>query len=162
MARPPAPGGLPRKPATALSRPAARSRYALLLHDAARFFETKDYDTAFSIYRQALAEAPPGDEQALKGLARCYRKQARKALRQEDFAQVASLLEAMLALPQVPAKALDYKVLGEACLELGRLPEARAALEQALALDAELAGETRRLFTRLRTEELAEEMKGLH
>lgn len=142
--------------------PPAQGRYRHLLHDAERFFDAKDYGTAFSVYRQALSEAPPGDEQALSGLCRCYRKKARKALQQDDYAAVAQLLAEMLALPGARPKALDYKVLGEARLELGDLAQARAALEQAVALKPELADETKRLFARLRTEELAREMKGLH
>lgn len=162
------PGGLPPKGVpgrgTGPLRPpqAPRSRYQHLLHDGERFFKAKDYETAFSIYRQALSEAPPGDAQALTELCRCYRKKARKAMQSEDFEKVAALLTEMLALPQMHAKALDYKVLGESLLELGQLEPARAALERAVELGLETGPEVKRLFQRLKTEELSRDMKGLH
>ena len=144
-------------------RPQPRSRYQHLLFDAERFFEAKDYETAFSIYRQALPEAPPGDSRALAQLCRCYRKKALRCLKQEDFAAVLSLLEEMMAQPQVTPhlKALDHKVLGEAALELGQLARAQQAFDQALALKPDLAGELAPLQRRLKTEMLSREMNGL-
>lgn len=150
------PGGIP-------PRPAARSRYQNLLFDARRFFEAKDYDTAFKIYTQALPDAPPGDSTALTQLCRCYRKKALKLLKKEDFTAVLSLLEEMLALPNVEPvlKALDYKVLGEAALELGQLDKAQTAFDQALSLDPDLAQTMATLRRRLKTELLSREMNGL-
>ncbi|HEY9843918.1 MAG: hypothetical protein ACAI44_04405 [Candidatus Sericytochromatia bacterium] len=156
--RPKPPGGLP--PRSPSGSPA--SRYQHLLIDGERFFAAKDYETAFSIYSQALKEAPIGDGRAVTELCRCYRKKARKAFQAEDFASAVSLLTEMLDLPQMHPKALDYKVLGESWLELGELAKARQALEQAVALKPELAVETRRLFQRLKTEELSQQMEGLH
>lgn len=154
----PPPGGLPPR------RPAGRSRYQSLVFDADRFFEAKDYETAFTIYAQALSEAPPGDTTALSQLCRCYRKKALKLLKREDWAGVKTLLDEMMSRDKVEphVKAGDYKVLGEASLELGELDAAQAAFDRTLALKPELQGDIGPLLRRLKTERLSREMKGLH
>lgn len=153
----------PKPPSGLPPRPAARSRYQRLIFDAKRFFENKDYETAFQIYTQALADAPAGDTSALSQLCRCYRKKALKRLKQDDFTAVLLLLEEMMALPQVTPfiKALDHKVLGEAALELGQLEKAQTAFDQVLNLDPELAAALANLQRRLKTELLSREMKDL-
>lgn len=138
--------------------------YQNALFDGERFFKSKDYDTAFEIYQKALTLAPPGDSRALKQLCRCYRKRARKPYKNEQFKTVVKMLEAMLALEQVEPHltGMDYKILAEAYLELGKLKQADAAMDQALRLKPELEYEMMGLEKRLRTEILNQEMNGLH
>lgn len=177
------PGSVPRRPGGLAPRPggtasstdrAAKllqadglpdsSAYQNALFDGERFFKSKDYETAFEIYQKALKLAPPGDSRALKQLCRCYRKRARKPYKNEQFKTVAKMLEAMLALEQVEPHltGMDYKILAEAYLELGKLKQADAAMDQALRLKPELEYELMGLEKRLRTEILNQEMNGLH
>ncbi len=143
---------------------ADNNAYQTALFDGERFFKSKEYDTAFEIYQKALKLAPVGDSRALIQLCRCYRKRARKPYKKEQFKTVAKMLEAMLALDQVEAhiKGMDYKILAECYLELGKLKKADAAMDQALRLKPELEYEMMGLEKRLRTEILNQEMNGLH
>lgn len=138
--------------------------YHRSLLDAARFFNQKDFETARQIYAHAMALAPVGDSRAAKELCRCYRKLALKALKQEDFAAVLQLLDAMLAIEPAKAyfKALDYKVLAESALELGQIDRAQTAFDQALMMQPELASDLAPSLRKIKTERLAQEMQGLH
>lgn len=161
MPRPPKrPGGRPLSP-----RPSSQSyqRYHSLCLDAKNFFDAKDYDTALRIYEKALSEAPAGDFTALKGVCRCTRKQARKALKKGDTPEVQRLLEALLKRPHVAPLlgGKDYQVLAEAALENGDFVSCAEALRQALAIKPELAAELHNLQKRLRTEQLHQDMKDM-
>lgn len=153
-----------RKPLKRPGQALAQQPYQHLLHDGERFFKAKDYATAFAIYQRALSLAPPGDQRALGQLCRCYRKKALKALKRDDFKEVQALLQEMLSLPgyQSLAKGLDYKILAEVQFELGEFEACEQALEHALALEPDLASELASLQRRLKTEQLARQMKGLH
>lgn len=159
MVAPRPPGQPPRRPGLPGSKPSPRSRYSHLIFDADRLFAEKEYVQAGRIYQEALKEAPPGETHALSQLCRCTRKQARKAQKREDFAQVRQLLENMLSWERVTPhlKALDYFALAEACLELGDLAASRQALDRCLALQPDLA-EALRLGRRLQSEELARQL----
>jgi len=145
-------------------QPPGGGRYQRLLFDGKRFFEEKDYETAFQVYQQALKLAPTGDHQALSQLCRCYRKKARQAYQKEDYAQVFKLLQEMMGLDKVSRhlKGLDYKVLTESALELGEFQAAEQALTQALNLDPELEDTLKPLQRRLKTERLHREMQDLY
>lgn len=154
------PGGLP----SPGGRKQSESRYQKLVFDGDRFFNEKDYETAFKIFKQALPEAPPGEAYALSQLCRCYRKKARKAFKKANHEQVVALLEEMMALEKVKPhlKGLDYQVLAESCLESGRLERAEEAIRYALDLKPELAEDIHRLQKKLKAEQLHRQMKGLH
>ncbi len=161
MQRPPQrPGGRPlsSKP---LSSP--YQRYHRLCLDAKNFFDAKDYDTALRIYEKALTEAPAGDATALKGICRCTRKQARKALKKGNTLEVQKLLEALFKRPRIAPLlgGKDYQVLAEAALENGDLVCCAEALRQALAIKPELAEELHNLQKRLRTEQLHQDMRDM-
>ena len=154
------PGDPPRRP----NQPKSLKPVPGLKRPGERFFKSKEYDTAFEIYQKALKLAPPGDSRALGQLCRCYRKRARKPFKKEQFKTVAKMLEEMLALDQVTPhlKGMDYKILAECYLELGKLKKADAAIDQALRLKPELEYDLMGLEKRLKTELLNQEMNGLH
>lgn len=137
--------------------------YQKLIFDADRFFEEKKFNTAFKIYREALPLAPAGNAHCLKQLCRCYRKKARKALRNEDFQKAFDLLTEMMQLERVKAhlQAKDFQVKAEAALELVLLDEAEAALSQALDLEPDPGDEILGLQKRLKTERLHNELRGM-
>lgn len=147
------------------SKPISQSyqRYYSLCLDAKNFFEAKDYDTALRIYEKALTEAPAGEQTALKGVCRCTRKQALKALKKGDTPEVQRLLEALFKRSHVTPllSGKDYQVLAEAALENGDLASCAEALSQALALKPELAAEVHNLQKRLRTEQLHQDMRDM-
>lgn len=145
-------------------RPSGRkSNYHQLCLDAQRFVTEKDYTTALTIYTKALQEPPAGDQKALKGVCRCYRKLALRALKKEDFKGVQSLLEAMIALPKVSSilSSKDYCVLAEAALENGDIAQANQAVAKALEINP-TSSEALQRQKHLRAELLHQQMKDLY
>lgn len=118
---------------------------------------------ALRIYEKALSEAPAGDLTALKGICRCTRKQARKALKKGDTPTVQNLLQNLMKRPQVGSLlgGKDYQVLAEAALENGDLTTCTEAIRLALNLKPELAEAIHSLQKRLRTEQLHQDMKDM-
>jgi len=157
--RPLRPSAIPPGPRT----PMRKSNYHALCLDAQRFVTEKDYATALSIYQKALQEAPAGDAKALKGICRCYRKLALKALKKEDFKAVQHLLETLMATPKVSSllTSKDYCVLAEAALENMDMAQAKPAIDRALEINP-TSPEAVQLQKRLRTELLHQQMKDLY
>ena len=143
--------------------PPRRARYQNLIFDADRFFEARDYETAFQIYQQALKEAPPGDNYPHAQLCRCYRKRARKLQKKQDWPALVACLEEMLRVngSRPHLKALDFQALAEGYLEQQQPEAALKALDQALALQPTLKAELQSLYNRVRTECLHRDLRGL-
>lgn len=146
-----------------VQRTALSGRYQNLCLDAKGFFEAKDYDTALKVYTQAATLAPPGDLNALKGMCRCTRKTARKALKKGDYIQVQTLLDELMKNPRVHPllTGKDYLVLAEAALENQALAHCANALQKALEIKPELAEAAHALQKRLKTEQLHQDMRGM-
>lgn len=143
--------------------PSRRNRYQTLIFDADRFFAAKDYETAFLIYQQALQEAPAGENYPYTRLCRCYRHRARRFFKKQDWPALIQILEEMLQVngSRPNLKGLDFRILAEAYLESGHLEKAAQALQQALALNPELAPEIKRLQHRLEAEKLHQNFRQL-
>jgi tetratricopeptide (TPR) repeat protein len=143
--------------------PTRKTAYHYLCLDGERFVNDKDYATALLIYEKALLDMPVGDQKALKGICRCYRKLALKALKKQDFKKVQKLLQTLIAIPRIKPllTSKDYYVLAEAALENMDLPLAEQTLEQMLTLKPE-SQEGIQLLKRLKAEKLHQQMKGLY
>lgn len=162
---------LEKQPFRQLKRPSSiphatisKTNYHNLCLDAQRFVSEKDYTTALLIYEKALQEAPIGDQKALKGICRCYRKLALKSWKNQDFLRVQVLLEELMAKPKIGAllTAKDYFVLAEAAIENMDLSRAEQSLRNAFTLKPESIETAHKLQKRLQTEQLHQQMKDLY